>query len=315
MITRFKSLNALSVLGFALVGGLAQAETIQKGDVFASVSSGSVQHYRYVAGVLTLLETMNTGLGGYTTGMAFDKSDNLYLTMFSAGKIVKFDNANTSLSGTFATASGTPESLVFDMTGNLYNGNVNGPIAKYDSTGNLLSTTTALRADWIDLAKDQKTMYATGEGGTIARYDVSTNTQLTDFASPGGRAFALRILGDGGVLLADGAAVLRLDAAGNTVQTYDISGEDSWFALNLDPDGKSFWSGDFGTANFYKFDIASGALLDSMNTGTGGNTLFGLGVAGEITQGGGGGTPEPGTIAMLIGLGVSGAGIMLRKRK
>ena len=315
MITRFKSLSALGVLGLTLISGIAQAENIQKGDVFASVASGSVQHYRYVAGVLTLLETMNTGLGGFTTGMAFDKNDNLYLTMLSAGKIVKFDNANTSLSGIFATAQGTPESLVFDMAGNLYNGNVFGPIAKYDSAGNLLSTTTVPRGDWIDLAKDQKTMYVTGEGGTITRFDVSTNTQLSDFASPGGRAFALRILGDGSVLLADGASVLRLDAAGNTVQTYNVLGENTWFALNLDPDGKSFWSGDYGTSDFYKFDIASGAVLDSKNTGTATSTLFGLSVAGEITQGGGGGVPEPGTVAMLIGLGVSGAGIMLRKRK
>src|SRR5262249_9820156 len=128
--------------------------------------------------------------------------------------------------------------------------------------------------DWIDLAADQKTLFYDFESPVIYRYDISTHTQLADFASPGGTSFPLRLLppgdGSGGMLVAHLSDVIRLDGAGNIVQVYDVGGEDSWFSLNLDPNGTSFWSGDFSTANFYKFNIATGAVeLGPINTGTG----------------------------------------------
>ena len=104
-----------------------------------------------------------------------------------------------------------------------------------------------------------------------------------------GQGFALRLLppgdGSGGLLVATRGDIQRLDNTGATFQTYDVVAppHDGWFALNLDPDGTSFWSGDFGTANFQRFDIASTAIGAPINTGTGGNTLFGLCVLGEPT--------------------------------
>ena len=141
--------------------------------------------------------------------------------------------------------------------------------------------------DWLDLASDQKTMFYTSEGGRIMRLDVSgTGTQLGDFADIGGTSFALRLLppgdGSGGLLVANSSDIKRLDGAGNIVQTYDAPGEDSWFALNLDPNGKSFWAGDFSTGDFFRFNIATGAIeVGPINTGTGSGTLFGLCVKGE----------------------------------
>jgi hypothetical protein len=83
--------------------------------------------------------------------------------------------------------------------------------------------------------------------------------------------------------LADRELIVLFDSAGGVVDTYDVDGENNWFALNLDPDGTSFWSADFITSNVYKFDIATGDVLDSFNTGTASNTVFGLTVFGEIT--------------------------------
>jgi hypothetical protein len=118
---------------------------------------------------------------------------------------------------------------------------------------------------------------------------VVSDTPLSNFATGlGDRAFALRIRPNGEVLLANGGNILRLDANGNVIQNYDQTGENSWFALNLDPDGTSFWSADFGTGNVYRFDIATGNVLRMFNSGAPGNT-FGLAVFGEITVGGGGG--------------------------
>jgi hypothetical protein len=128
-------------------------------------------------------------------------------------------------------------------------------------------------------------MFYTSEGRSVKRYDVGTSTQLADFAAglPGTVAYALRILPDGGVLVADTELIVRLDNTGSVIQTYDAPGEDTWFSLNLDPDGTSFWSGNFGTGKFYKFDIASGTQLMSVDTGVGSGNLWGLVVYGEIT--------------------------------
>src|ERR1051325_11106549 len=90
-------------------------------------------------------------------------------------------------------------------------------------------------------------MFYTSEGNFIHRFDVSANSQLSNFNPtplPGSNAYAFRIVpSDGGILVADTENILRLDSTGNVVQTYDAPGKDFWFALNLDPDGKSFWSG------------------------------------------------------------------------
>ncbi len=51
------------------------------GDVFIGVGNGQIQ-WRHPDG--TLNATLDTGLGGFTTGMAFDKLGNLYSTAFTA---------------------------------------------------------------------------------------------------------------------------------------------------------------------------------------------------------------------------------------
>jgi hypothetical protein len=90
------------------------------------------------------------------------------------------------------------------------------------------------------------------------------------------------------------------------------------FALNLDPDGTSFWTGDIGGDDaVFRIDLASGAVLKTFSTFPG-TELGGLAIFGEITQGGGGPTtaPEPATFALLF-TGLSGlAGVtMIRRSK
>lgn len=279
----------LVILCLGLTALPASAIPYQLGDVFVAVGDGKVQH-RDAAG--NLLETLDTLRGGFTTGMAFDSLGNLYVTNFGAGTVSRFNNSG-GLIGTFGSGySGAPESIVFDRNGNAYVGAVAGDnkIRKFDPLGNPLAqfsvVTERVGTDWVDLAADQCTIFYTSEGLNIKRFDACTNTQLSNFNSlplPGSSAFALRILLDGGVLAANTSQIVRLNAAGNLVQTYDSAGENCWFALNLDPDGKSFWSADFCSAGVHKFDIQTGVELLNFNTGTGPTTVFGVVVFGELS--------------------------------
>ncbi|MFQ6031793.1 MAG: T9SS type A sorting domain-containing protein [Candidatus Zixiibacteriota bacterium] len=122
------------------------------------------------------------------------------------------------------------------------------------------------------------------------RYDVCSDAQLADFANIGGVSYALRLLppgdGTGGLIVANTYDIKRLDGTGAVIQTYDAAGENCWFSMNLDPNGTSFWAGDYCSSNFYKFNIATGAIeLGPINTGTGSYTLWGICIFGEPVAG------------------------------
>ena len=129
-----------------------------------------------------------------------------------------------------------------------------------------------------------------------------------------GALYAKRIRPNGDVMAASSTGnVYRFDASGALLQTY-AAGIGSVFALNLDPDGTSFWTGSTGGTMIEEIDIATGAVLQNWSTGTG--VLFGLAVLGEIQSGGGGGppVPEPETYALMLG-GLGVLGFVARRRK
>ena len=134
-------------------------------------------------------------------------------------------------------------------------------------------------------------MYYTSEGTTVKRYNVCTSTQLPDFATnlPGGICFALRIRSNGEVMVACDTVALRLNAAGGgdpaVSHHLPIPAPASFFASNLDPDGTSFWTGDYPTGHIYKIDIATGAMLLTFTAPPQGTSMAGLAIYGELTQG------------------------------
>ena len=181
--------------------------------------------------------------------------------------------------------------------------------------------------DWTDMALDGNNIYYDGEGTKILSYNLTTNTQNPDFTSAATESaldhiFAFRVIPQGAdagdVLVANSTDAVLLDTAGDIIKTYTLPGNGGGdFALNLDPDGTDFWTGDFNSATLWEVNIATGTIDHQFNTGTGGSTLYGVSVFGEITSGGGGGptVPEPSTWAMML-VGFAGLGFMgYRKAK
>jgi len=144
-----------------------------------------------------------------------------------------------------------------------------------------------------------------------------TGLQGPDFETgKGSQQFALRLLSDGGILVANGSNVLRYDSSGNIIRTYTgFTGTSELFALNLDPDGTSFWTGDIGgSTQVFRVDIATGNILTHWAASKdGASEVAGVAVFGEITQGGPPppGVPEPGTILLTL----SGLCGLVLKRK
>ncbi len=284
---------------FALVIDTVMAPPVaySTGDVFVGVGGGKVKHFSPTG---TLLDTLDSTTGSAENlGMAFDTAGNLYSTCsFGVGNTVaKYDNMGNLLDASWGGPYNlNPESISIDMAGNIYVGQPDGTddVLKFDSAGTLLDTfNPAIEnrgTDWIDIAADQTTLFYTSEGTKIKRYDLATKTQLADFATlPESPAYALRIRPNGEVMVAVTDKVYRLDALGAVMQTYDTEtyGETNFFfAMNLDPDGTSFWTASYSTGNVYRINIETGALITSFSGGKIGYAVSGLAIFGEITVGG-----------------------------
>ena len=286
-LTEVSDLSALSSTSSSTAWGV--------GDLFAAVGGGA---YKVFDNAGNFKEQISDGLGGFTTGCAFNPTlDRLYTTNFSATRVIVYDDASPhSILQNINTGAQSPgghsESIVFDAAGNFYVGHPDGndDIHKYDAAGNFITQfNVAIQgrgSDWLDLAADQSTMLYDGESSTIKRFDVVGNTQLADFSNVGSNSFALRLLppgdGSGGLLVANGVNIQRLDGAGNVAQTYNVTGAGFWFALNLDPNGTSFWAGTTpGNNKIFRFNIASGAV--EVGPIVAGPQLFGLCLKGEPT--------------------------------
>jgi len=271
------------------------------GDVFAGVGGGQIKHFKPDGTLVQVLD--NTTGSSEQTGMCFDNLGNLYATNFSANSMSKFDADGDLLVPSWGSGfNQNPESCVFDFAGHVFVGQADGSadILEFDTAGAFLGSWSpavdSRGTDWIELGPDGCTMYYTSEGTLVKRYDVCTSTQLPDFASGlPGSCFALRLRPNGEMLVACQSQVVRLNQSGSSIQTYPASGftpaSSFLFALNLDPDDATFWTGDIFTGDIYRVDIASGNQVIHFNAGIVGSSMAGLAVFGEIT--GIGPTPTP----------------------
>jgi hypothetical protein len=298
---RLKRWGAKAVIGLLAAGGLvgqalpAAAAPYALGDLFIGTTRGIIQH-RDSTGAS--VGTLDTTLGNpFDTGMCFDLAGNLYATDISPTQaITKFDNMGNVVAARFVDTSGdpnNPESCIWNAANtNMF---VGGPgvnqIRQYAPlTGAEVGRHTVASSggtsgtDWVELSSDQCTVFYTNESGTIRRYNTcGVGTQSPDFATLSAACYALRIRPTTmEVLVACSDGAHLLSPTGVEVTHYFLG---DVFALNLDPDGTSFWTAAPGGADVLKVDIATGSVLKTIHTGA---SVWGLAVFGEITAGGGG---------------------------
>ena len=267
------------------------AQQFQPGDLFLGEGNGQIYQYRYTSSVSVLYN--QTGPGFYVYGMCFNtKGEYLYATGAvgtTSGRISRFGNTGILLNGIWGPgySSGRyPLSCVADAMGNLYVGDavgigVTGPqVRRLGADGSLLGylspATVETGFQGMDLASDQCSLHYMS-GGMIKRFDVCTNSQLSDFANAaniGGsntKCSDLRMRKNGELLVACSARVIRLNTSGQLIRAYeasyyqlDRSQTAPLVAVSLDPDGTSFWAAtsQYGLlpGRVIKIDIASGQL-------------------------------------------------------
>ncbi len=290
------------------------------GDVFAGIGAGHISQYRPFTATIgaNLVADLNTGSGSdEQTGMCFDTVGNLYSTNHYASTMSRFNNVGVLINPVWASGfQYFPESCVQDRNGNFYVGEVspvgtsNAPnrLRKFDANGGQLAAYNADKdnrgIDWIDLASDNCTIYYTSESDIIMRFNVCTNTQINGNGLPPnnsppwvagldsvpglpGVCYALRIRQNGEIMVTCRYHVYRLDANGAILQSYPIPANEPsnvrMFAMNLDPDQLHFWTAVYENGDIYKFNIATGAIVNRFTApGIGSQHLMsGLAVYGE----------------------------------
>lgn len=255
--------------------------------LFVGVSNGQIKVFDQ-SGIV--INTLNTGRGGSVTGMSFDSVDDLYVTNFTANGVTKFAGSATVVADFGTGYNCKPESIVFDSAGNAYVGETgcSHALLKFDAYGNLLAsflvTTETEGSDWIDLAADQCTILYTSQGTSVFSFNACTNQQGPTLTTGLNTGLGLRILPDGGALIANKQDIVRLDSTGRIIERYNSSGEGCWVSLTLDPDGKSFWAADYCSSDIIRFDITSGNQLTKFNSGTPTQTVFGIGMRGDTFE-------------------------------
>lgn len=293
-----RTINAAG-LGFLVLGALllspsqaaeATHDTFAAGDVFVSLKTGEVL-WHHANGDFN--KVLTGTVPGHAEGMGFDASGNLYVTHWfvpplnlTGNNVERFNPSGVSI-GTFGSGYDcNPGSIDFDAAGNAYVGQADcsGDIRKFNAAGVLQASLNAEPDNrgtfWIDLADDGCTVFYTSSSTNVKRFNACGPAQLANFntAPLPDAAFALRIIPDGGVLVAASTVIVRLDAAGNQVQTYDVVGEpDLWFGLDIVGDG-TFWTTNFGSGNVYRINIATGGVVDAIFTGQAASMVKGVAV-------------------------------------
>jgi hypothetical protein len=270
--------------------GVGPGETFAPGDVVVSLETGPVQWWHPDG---TLHRVLGGAIPGTGEGTAFDGAGNLYVTRWctdptcsSTGNTVEMFDVHGQPRGPFGSGYDcNPHAIVFDAAGVAYVGQAGctGAILKLVPGQPAIELAAAPENQgsfWIDVAADGCTILYTSWGRNVKRFDGCARAQLPDFnvaPLPSAASMDLRVLPDGGALVSSGDVIARLDASGAVVRTYEAPGASFWAGLALVGDG-TFWAGSYESSAVYRFDLATGAVLSSFQTGTPAHTVVGVSV-------------------------------------
>jgi len=286
-MNRFGSGLVLTVL-ISLVLGSAQyaaAAPLQDGDLIASTTQGKLEVFRPNG---DLVQTIETGAPGFQFGMCWNQSlTELRVTSPDTNTVTLLDNAVSTIIHPWVSGVTETTSCVVDDSGNVYVGQLQistggaVDVKKFASDGTQLNSFELEGFVFsMDLAADNCTLFYVGGifNLIVKRYNVCTDTQLSDFAtvpfSANSNCNNLQIRPNGEVLVNCVDTLHRLSSAGALLQSYPVSGWDppiiqlpdgtlqGPFALLLDPDDSSFWSG-LTNGRIYRTDIDTGDTITS----------------------------------------------------
>lgn len=299
------------VRGRLVASGTIVSDDLPPGTRFVLVGKDAgedkIRRYTHTG---TYIDTWDTVMpivtNNIVTGLCFSPEGDVLATRFGYQSPILYSRHGAILDRDFGfVSSSSPgfnrhESCVYDRSGNVYIGQAGAnestpdsavPILKFSASGVLLERfvipTGERGTDWIELAGDQCTLYYTSEDTAVRRYNLCTHSVLPTLTTSlsGPHCYALRLRPNRELMVACQEAVHRLSPQGTNLQTYTRQsiGEDDpagLFALNLDPDGSSFWTAGIHSGRVYRVDIETGAVLVAFDSGAGG--VSGLAVYGEI---------------------------------
>lgn len=279
-----------------------RADTWKPGDLFVALGTSSSNPGRIAVyddkGVSRNQSIMIPNQdAGYTSGCFYNpESQTLWATTFDNKTIHEFDGTTSIRRIAIGDAGiNTIESIAFSRDGRsffvgmpysapqlarfTYTPAVNGGAAAAVVSGPQFFTLPAppgrnSRADWIDVTEEngQTVVYYTDEsagasaGAAIYRYVPDTGAHSVFATSEQGKLFALRLLPAGsGMLVAGPGYISRFNMQGQEVFRYNgatVLDGGGYFALNITPDGRHFW-----TATAESVENAQGDAVPTARSG------------------------------------------------
>lgn len=304
----FRSRLSLLVSAFALfvLAPTAHADNLLVG---IGTTSGSVREYTPTGALVGDFVSSSGGLND-PWNMTFGPNGNLYVASDLGGDVREFNGQNGSFIATIATGLSNPVDLKFDSAGSLY---VAEAGANRISRINLLNGTTL--QTYTNSVNGVYSLAFTTTGDLLATNYNDNNVVKIDPISGTSTVFATGITQPSGITLgSDGRYYIA--TSGGSVDVVGASGgsASAWSSGQSLSTSATFMTFDSGKlfvsvlSGVDYFDASTGQYGGFFSTGI--NNTTGITVRTSSTT-----VPEPGSVALLLAGGLTGAILLRRRRK
>lgn len=296
--------SVFAFLSLASAGSIAQST-----DLFFSLGSaypGYVEQFTKDGAFVKNFVVGPAGLLDDALGLRFGPDGNLYVASYNDGTVNKYNGATGAYIGAAASGLTYPTDVAFDSHGFMYVSEViaNSVVKVSLASQTVVQTYTGFNTPYGVLERSNGDLLVSAyNAGEV--YDVNTTTGLTTVFASG------LVTPEGLALGPDGRYYVCGTDNGTTVDVIPASGGSFSLWASGIPFGTSW--GVFSAGNLYTTGVGGATELDGF-TGAVVGTLYngyrnnaGIAARGDIA------TPEPGSIALLAGMGL--AGLTARRRR